>query len=239
MTLLKGSYLYDHLDDVDSAWGVFGICYSVLTWEGVAKGFSPMAAGTWLKTVGKLVEDGHATTFLFENDLFNGDPTIVTTGISDEGWEFEEGDAVNINWARRSSSATTYVYYICVTAATGNRYRQLMTELQGTATCYAAIIPNHPLVETHYQNCVSHSQYLMAKLGLASWANQSNGWWVPSISNWMDWFKSFIPVSRHGYKWQYTKFQGVNTHIPEKYLSQSEQSASVIADISSDPSGSD
>jgi hypothetical protein len=225
----KGTHLIENLEIDAGAAGVFGICYSILTWSGVGKGlgFSP---GSWLKTLGKLVEDGHAITFLYvknvevvkkikrggkEREEVVLEDQLTTTGISDDGWVFDTGPVDKVDWARPTGSATTYVYYIGVNEAFIDKYRQLEAELKGTKTTYDAFWPNLPFVKTHYQNCVSHSHYLVSRLGLASWPNTVKGWWMPSASNWVDWFKSFAPTGRAGFGWKYRKFESTNTHIPD------------------------
>jgi hypothetical protein len=206
----KGRHLLDNLDvDADAA-GVFGICYSVLTWKGVGKGLG-WSPRSWIKTVGKMIEDGHATTFLIQRS--GRGHRVTLTGISDNGWVFQEGPASTVDWARDTASATTYVYYIQVDQAFIDHYEQVKNELQGTRTAYAVVWPNLPRTTSTYQNCVSHSHYLMYRLGLARWTS-TKGWWVPSVSNWVDWFKSFVPTSHGGYRWKYKVFHNINTHIP-------------------------
>lgn len=207
---LNGTHLVRNLDMPAGADGVFGICYSVLTWSGVAKGFSVFSPWSWVRSVGKLFEDGHATTFLIDNTRNR----ITLTGISDDGWEFEEGTLRRIDWARTTGNATTYVYYIGVDREFLGRYQRLRTRLERTRTAYAALWPNLWGANTTYQNCVSHSHYLMSELGLAFFNGQVSGWWVPSGSNWLEWFKSFVPTYHGDYWWKYKRFQSTNTHIP-------------------------
>ncbi len=177
----------------------YGICYSILTWRGVGKGFSITSPRSWVKTAGKLVEDGHAMTFL----LTPG--SITTTGIGDE-WVFEDDE----DWGRATGSATTYVYYIEVDDAFVQRYANVRDELEGTQTEYAVLWPNLWGATTDYQNCVSSSHYLTYRLGLGRWIS-TKGWWMPSASNWVDWFKSFA-TSYSG--WKYRVLPNTNTHIP-------------------------
>lgn len=207
---LDGNHLVKNIDIPDGAAGVFGLCYSVLTWSGVLKGLGLFSPWSWVKTTGKMFEDGHATTFLI--DL--GKKTLTLTGISDEGWEFEEDRLADVDWARTTSSSTTYVYYIAVDGEFIKRYRKLQGKLKGTRTAYAALWPNLWGANTTYQNCVSHSHYLMKELGLAFFTNQVSGWWIPSASNWTEWFKSFVPTYHGNYWWKYKRFLNTNTHIP-------------------------
>lgn len=208
MTKRKGTHLVAGLEKISGAAGIFGICYSILTWSGVGKGFSPFSLGAWKKTLGKLVEDGHATTFLIVGE------NITLTGISEDGWEFNTGNFGEMDWARTTGSSTTYVYYIGVNKQFVKKYKTLAAKLKKTKTTYDAFWPNLPLANTQYQNCVSHSHYLISELGLAHWGNTVRGWWMPSASNWVDWFKSFAPVQRDGFSWKYKKFDSINTHIP-------------------------
>ncbi|MCP1488628.1 hypothetical protein J3D48_004941 [Pseudomonas fluorescens] len=204
----KGTELVADLGTIDEAAGIFGICYSILTWSGVGKGFSPFSLGSWTKTLGKLAEDGHATTFLIDGE------NITLTGISETGWEFSTGTLASQDWARATGSATTYVYYIGVNKQFIKKYRKLQAKLKKTKTAYDVLWPNLANATTQYQNCVSHSHYLVSELGLAHWANTIKGWWMPSASNWVDWFKSFAPTQRDGFSWKYKKFDSTNTHIP-------------------------
>lgn len=169
----KGTELVAGLEAITGAAGIFGICYSILTWSGVGKGFSPFSFGSWKKTLGKLVEDGHATTFLIDGR------NITMTGISDDGWVFNTGALGSTDWARATGSATTYVYYIGVNKAFVKKYRKLEAKLKKTKTSYDAFWPNLPTAKTQYQNCVSHSHYLISELGLAHWGNTVKGWWMP------------------------------------------------------------
>ncbi|GEM_PF-6819783 len=205
-----GNHLINNLQIPPGAAGVFGLCYSVLTWSGVAKGFGFLSPRSWVKTAGKMFEDGHATTFLI--DLGNNELTM--TGISDGGWEFETDDLDDVDWSRNTGSSTTYVYYIGVDLNFLARYAVVKNALTGTQTEYAALWPNHRFTQTSYQNCVSHSHYLMSRLGLGYFTTQKRGWWMPSASNWMEWLKSFVPTSHGGFHWQYRKFPNTNTHIP-------------------------
>ncbi|WP_027722775.1 hypothetical protein [Maridesulfovibrio zosterae] len=243
---LKGTHLWDSLIIPKGAKGVFGICYSILTWSGVAKGLSLTSPGSWIKSVGKMFEDGHATTFLISPDLDDLDLTttavhvkpkavlvkpkavpvkpelalkkstayLTLTGIGDEGWIFDREPLADIDWARSTGSSTTYVYYIGVDEAMLKKYEIVRNLLEGTKTDYAALWPNLPFTKTTYQNCVSHSNYLMWKLGLAFFPVQSKGWWIPSHSNWLEWFKSFVPTYHGSFWWKYKKFENTNTHIP-------------------------
>ncbi|MDU9394021.1 hypothetical protein ACIP1T_21315 [Pseudomonas japonica] len=208
MTERKGTHLKSSLESISGAKGVFGVCYSILTWSGVGKGFGLFSPSTWGKTLGKLAEDGHATTFLIHKNQ------ITLTGISDDGWVFDSGSLASKSWARTTGSATTYVYYIGVNGDFIKKYEKLQKKLAKTKTAYAALWPNMVGSSTQYQNCVSHSHYLMSELGLAHWAHSTKGWWVPSASNWVEWFKSFAPVQRDGFAWKYKKFDSTNTHIP-------------------------
>lgn len=200
----KGRHLLASLQPDNGAAGVFGICYSVLTWTGVGKGLS-FWPRSWLKTTGKLFENGHATTFLIEL----ADEQLTLTGMGD-AWVFETDHLDTLDWARDTGSADTFVYYISVDAAFVARYQQVRQELEGRQDSYAVLWPNLP-GNSRYENCVSHCHYLMYKLGIARWIS-TKGWWVPSTSNWVDWFKTFAPTRYGG--WKYTVFRGTNTHIP-------------------------
>ncbi|WP_321817799.1 MULTISPECIES: hypothetical protein [unclassified Paraburkholderia] len=225
MTNHNGKHLITNLDIDSGAAGVFGICYSILTWSGVGKGFRPFELSSWRKTLIKVAQDGHATTFLFVKKVKvikkigrvkveREEDQLTTTGISAKSWEFETKSIEKSVWARSTGNATTYVYYIGVNQAFIDKYRELEVELNSTDTTYHAFWPNLPFTQTHYQNCVSHSHYLVSKLGLANWPNTIKGWWMPSASNWMDWFKSFVPTGRDGFSWKYKKFESTNTHFP-------------------------
>lgn len=179
----------------------FGVCYSILTWSGVGKGFSFMSPGSGLKMAGKLIEDGHAMTFLLTPNV------MITTGIGDNQWVFD----VEGYWGRATGSSNTYVYYLEVDGTFADRYMVLATELRYTTpTQYAVVTPNVYGSKTSYQNCVSSSHYLMYRLGLGSWVS-SKGWWMPSASNWSSWFSSF--ASSHS-GWKYKSLPNTNTHIP-------------------------
>lgn len=204
---LKGTHLKKNLDRDKKSAGIFGICYSVLTWSGVGKGLS-LWPSSWKKSVTKLFEDGHATTFLLT------DSSLTMTGMSkdEKGWVFDTDSLASQSWARTTGSTYTYVYYVNVTEKFIEKYGKVKAELEKAKTSYAVLWPNLPMIG-RYENCVSHSHYLMYKLGLAYWTS-TKGWWVPSHSNWVDWFKSFIPTAHDGYSWKYKRFANTNTHIP-------------------------
>jgi hypothetical protein len=208
MAKLKAKQLYDSLEVDGAAKGVFGICYSIITWSGVGKGLG-WRPKTWGKTVGKLFENGHATTFLI--DRTKKPVRITLTGINDDGWLFEQGSLNATDWARDTGNADTFVYYIGVNAKFLDTYAKVKANLMKTKTSYSVLWPN--LGRTRYENCVSHCHYLMSALGIAYWTNRK-GWWVPSVSNWVDWFKSFVPVRTGGFWWKYKVFRHTNTHIP-------------------------
>ncbi|MCP4112044.1 MAG: hypothetical protein GY749_42045 [Desulfobacteraceae bacterium] len=204
-----GNHLVNSLNMPDGAAGVFGICYSVLTWSGVGKGFSLFSPRSWVKSAGKMFDDGHSTTFLI--DL--GRNTLTLTGISANGWDFREDDLEYVEWARASHSATTYVYYVGVDNEFLARYRQLRQTLENTHTVYAVLWPNMWGAKTNYQNCVSQSHYLMSKLNLAHFNPQVYGWWMPSLGNELEWLRSFVPTYHGNYWWRYKRFPATNTYI--------------------------
>lgn len=206
----KASELLDELNitrvEVKTG-GVFGICYSILTWSGVGKGLS-LAPSSWVKSLSKLFENGHATTFFYDYS----EDKITLTGISDNGWVFETGTPENIDWARTTPSSTTFVYYLEINKEIKEKYYKIKEKLTKSNTSYSALWPNLPISTTQYENCVSHSHHLMADLGIVYWPKHK-GWWVPSIANWADWLTSFAPIYRHA-PWKYKLFQSKNTHIP-------------------------
>ena len=209
MASYDGQHLLGNLNPDLSAGGVFGICYSIIRWSGVTKGLKVLSPYSWKKTVGKLFEDGHATTFLI--DLKKDSLTL--SGIGNNGWEFTEKDLKSIHWARSSGNADTYVYYISVSEDLVKRYDDLRDDLvYGDAHSYALLSPNLG-GSTRYENCVSSCHYLMYKLGRGSWLS-TKGWWIPSTSNWIDWFKSFVPTYHDGYAWKYKVVRNVNTLNP-------------------------
>jgi hypothetical protein len=178
---------------------------------GVGKGLS-WRPGSWVKSFGKLVENGHATTFLIDRRT-RKNIRITMTGMGDDGWIFDEGGLDEIDWARTTANADTFVYYIGGDREFLKKYAAVQKKLEKTRASYAVLWPNLIFAKTQYDNCVSHSHYLMSQLGIAYWTNRK-GWWVPSISNWVDWFKSFVPVRAGAFWWKYKVFRGVNTHIP-------------------------
>jgi hypothetical protein len=66
MANVNGNDLLGRLAVDGKAAGVFGICYSIVTWSGVFKGFSLFSPKAWAKTAAKMVENGHAQTFLID-----------------------------------------------------------------------------------------------------------------------------------------------------------------------------
>ncbi len=157
----------------------------------------------------KLIENGHATTFLYKKE----NKELTLTGMDDDGWVFDTGKLEEQDWARTTGSANTYVYYICVDSNFIELYQKVESELKKTKTSYTVLWPNMWGAKTQYENCVSHCHYLMWKLKLAFWTS-SKGWWMPSISNWVEWFKSFVPIDHGKFKWKYKSFPATNTHIP-------------------------
>lgn len=194
--------LFDSLDVSDASAGVLGICYSILNWSGIAKGSgaSPSALG---HTLSKVMQDGHATTFLWvkATDVF------IKTGIARSGWTFCEE-----SWARITSNATTYVYYIEVDQEFIDSYMKTAKRLLRRKVFYGVGTPNL-LDGSEYQNCVSSTHQLLAELGLGS-VLMTKGFWMPSIANWVHWFSTFAPRTVAGFTWKYIFFPSVNTLIP-------------------------
>ena len=190
--------------------GVFGLCCSILTWSGVGKNVSPLRPETWSKLAGKLLEDGHETTFLYQ--CVNNKLTM--TGIADRSWVFDSGTLGDYQWARNTTSSTTFVYYIFVDNEFIDRYKTLKRTLKRTDTAYAVVWPNLWTAKTTYHNCVSHGHYLISQLGLNFFNEQVAGWWMPSVGNWVEWLKSFVPTYKGDYRWRYRRLENTNTHIP-------------------------
>ena len=204
MANFKGSNLFNNIDKSPGKSGIFGIAYSILTWGGVAKGAG--ASFSAIKKVGgKLIEDGHATTFMIDrsNDLF------VMSGISDDGWEFYGGDLQSQDWARSSNNANTDVYYVELDKTQVAKYWQIKDELQKLDNVtYSEVWPNIP-GRTRYENCISSSHYLSYRMGFGRWA-ATKGVWIPSMSNWMTWAATF------GSAWKYKRFNNCNTHFVDE-----------------------
>lgn len=204
MSNIKGANLFNNIHKSPGKKGIFGIAYSILTWGGVAKGVGASFSGI-KKVAGKLIEDGHATTFMIDRstDLF------VMTGISDDGWEFYGGDLYSQDWARTTSNANTDVYYVELTQEQVDKYWRLKDELQQQEnTTYSELWPNIP-GRTRYENCISSSHYISYRMGFGRWAS-AKGSWIPSVSNWMTW----AATSRS--TWKHKRFTNCNTHFVEE-----------------------
>jgi hypothetical protein len=222
---------------------VFGVCYSILTYDAIIKSKEEenrlTSASWWLKSATKIFENGHATTFLIyteteddkENNTKKGEQVVILTGMSYGGWYFEKGPTKSINWARETESSTTSVYYLWVNSGFVQKYLDVRADLEGREntvpttlrkkvpaaydkTTYAAIWPNLPLAKTRYENCVSHAHFLMSKLGLMHWPLTTKGWWIPSIARWVDWYRLSTPFSITNSGWKHKTFARTNTHIP-------------------------
>ncbi|MDP5211083.1 hypothetical protein [Microbulbifer sp. 2205BS26-8] len=179
---------------------VFGVAYSIINWSGLAKGVSISPSGI-TKLLGKLVEDGHATTFMIENG------NITMTGMSDEGWVFYGGPLGRTNWARNTLNANTDVYYTKCTAEDVIKYKQIQDELENADnTQYHEVWPNIP-GRTRYENCISSSHMIVHKMSFGT-ALATKGVWIPSISNWATWTATKMSA------WKHKRFTHVNTHMP-------------------------
>ena len=197
----KGFHLLNNLETNGADKGVFGIAYSILTWGGVGKG-AGCSFSAVKKTAGKLIEDGHATTFMIDknNELF------VMTGIGDS-WVFYGGDLASQDWARQTTSANTDVYYTGLDATQVEKYWNVKEELQASDVNYSELWPNVPGF-SRYENCISSSHYVVYKMGLGKWAS-TKGSWVPSMSNWMTW------AATKASSWKHRRFDNCNTHFPD------------------------
>lgn len=196
---LSHHQLFSQLEISSQAPGVFGICYSILNWSGIAKGLSPNR-NSIAHSAFKLIESGHATTFLWvkSNDGF------VKSHMCLGGWAFNREA-----WARSTPNATTYVYYVDVDQEFIDRYVEVAKRLLNTAVTHSLTTSNTP-GQRSYENCVSASHHLMAELGLGG-AFLARGIWTPSVANWMNWFSSFAPKTVTGATWKYRSFPNTNT----------------------------
>ncbi len=194
-----GQHLLDQLDVPDGA-SVFGIAYSIITMSGVMKG-AGISPGALVKTAGKLLEDGHATTFFIHGD------EITLTGMGYRGWVFNDGPLASEPWARDTANANTDVYYTVCTPAEAARYAQIRAELEGQrATTYHEFRPNLP-GGTRYENCISSSHMIVHRMGYGS-AIATKGVWIPSVSNWATWTATKFSA------WKHKRFAHTNTHMP-------------------------
>ena len=188
------------LDQLDAKAPVFGVAYSIINTSGLLKGVSLSPAGL-TKLAGKLVEDGHATTFMIEGG------NITMTGMGDDGWVFEGGKLANADFARSTPNANTYVYYIECTKEDVKKYKSIRTELEGVKdTKYHEVWPNL-FGKTRYENCISSSHMIVHKMGFGS-AVATKGVWIPSISNWATWTATKFSA------WKYKVLPNMNTHRP-------------------------
>jgi len=190
----------DLLNQLDEKSPVFGVAYSIINWSGLAKGISISPSGI-TKLMGKLVEDGHATTFMIENGY------ITLTGMSDDGWVFERGPLNSTQWARNTQNANTDVYYTKCTTDDVSKYKKIKKELENAQnTKYHEVWPNIS-GQTRYENCISSSHMIVHKMGFGS-ALSTKGVWIPSVSNWATWTATKFSA------WKHKRFTHVNTHIP-------------------------
>ena len=201
MPNLKGSSLLAGLDTAGDDAGVFGIAYSILTLGGALKG-AGFSFSALKKVAGKLVEDGHATTFMIDktNRMFS------MTGFGDDGWVFYGGKLDDHDWARTTQSANTDAYYTPIDSSQISKYWGLKDELLTKNVEYSEWRPN--LGAQRFENCISSSHYVAYRMGLGSQA-ASMGAWIPSVSNWMTWAATATSA------WKHKRFSACNTHLPE------------------------
>lgn len=179
---------------------VFGIAYSIITWGGVAKGASISTSGV-TKTLGKLVEDGHATTFMSDTE------NITMSGIGNDGWVFYGGKLSEAIWARTTDNATTDVYYTTISADEVKKYHTIIAKLEtGPQPVYSETWPNLPCSK-RYENCISSSHMIVHLMGYSSVAS-TKGIWIPSAANWATWAATCLS------SWKHMRFPTTNTHIP-------------------------
>lgn len=199
---LDHHWLLEQLNIDAEAPGVFGVCYSILTASTMTHGCTTSARGFGNSLV-KIVEGGHATTFLWvrSTDVF------IRAAADHSGWGFSQQA-----WARQTPSATTYVYYIEVDQDFIERYKQVAKRLMGlTNIRYSQFRPN-VCTSNDYQNCVSTSHRLMAELGLGSQL-MARGYWTPTTANWINWISTFSPRRVGDYTWKYRVFPVTNTLV--------------------------
>lgn len=178
---------------------VFGVAYSIINTSGLLKGVSLSPAGI-TKLAGKLLEDGHATTFMIEGG------NITMTGMGYDGWVFFGGKLAETDFARSTPNANTYVYYTDCTKEDVEKYKKIRKDLKGVKDTYHELWPNL-LGKTRYENCISSSHVIVHKMGFGS-AVATKGVWIPSISNWATWTATKFSA------WKYKALPNMNTHIP-------------------------
>lgn len=198
---LNHGWLMDRLDIDPQASGVFGICYSSLTLNAATRGCGESAGGFGHSLL-KLVQGGHATTFLWVRST----DAFVKSEVDESGWSF-----VETAWARQSHSATTYVYYIEVDWEFIEKYKRVIMRLynKGRHVRFSHFRPNI-LTSHEYHTCVSASHRLMYELGLGS-RLMARGFWTPKAANWVTWVASFSPRTVGAYTWKYRSFPMTNT----------------------------
>ncbi|MBN8469234.1 hypothetical protein JYJ95_22255 [Corallococcus exiguus] len=235
--VFTGQSLLVDLDETlpEGAVGWFGVAYSILTTTALFKGVGIKQPKAWVRTLGKVFENGHATTFLIDLSK-KGNETLTTTGIYEHGWVFDKKKLQNAHWARRTENATTDIYFTAIdknALKEYNTFREEMGKLEklskdrasskgrrllkpGTRTVtYSEWRPNAflPSRTNHYENCVSSSHALALRIGLRPEGQRlspSRLLWVPSLANWRTW-----SGSRGSTVWRYLHLKGCNTHIPD------------------------
>lgn len=191
------------LNDLEGNAPIFGIAYSIINASGVKKGltFNP---SSWLKTAGKMIEDGHAIAFLITSKH------IYKTGMGEDAWVISESPLKSRKkydqWARATPNCNTDVYYYRCTEKDVEKFREIKNKLEKEKVFYSVAKPNIPYL-SRYENCVSSTHRIVHEMGFG-YAIATKGVWIPSVSNNFTWLATKFSA------WSHKRFPGVNTHIP-------------------------
>lgn len=183
--------------------GIFGIAYSVISYRGLVKGFGLSLTGV-RKIAEKAIVDGHATTVMIDYKK----QKFCTTGMSDEGWVFNEY-RLDRPFARKTPNSNTDIYYTELTSEQISKYWAIKEELEKleSPAKYSVCMPNI-IGRTRYENCVSSSHYISYKMGFGVWAS-TKGMWIPSMSNYMTW------AATKASSWKHKRIPNSNTLLRE------------------------